>query len=622
MWAPNRLRLSVDATPTHRPDSPDDILQALRHRVLRLSLTMLAVAMPIISVAMTISALYSGTFSLQVIIVTSATVVFPLLRYFSKTLGYDWSALLLVAFLAASAFLLASRGGLTVGYAALCVMVLQLSTLFFMRRGALIGLMAVLTLHVVAWAIYSHRVGPPVALLNWDPSSNLVWARHFIILSLFGLAIARGQLYVVEQLAESVSNYRNLAEREKAQRLALEQAEREREREREQRAHAQLALERSRRTEALARVAGGVAHDFNNALTIILGAAEAAKDAPEDLDVHLNGIVDAARHAAALTNQLLTLGHQRLSTPADLSIVSFLTRLRPSLASGLPADIVLTMALPESDVLVRVDQISLERAIFNLVLNARDAMPRGGHITVSGRRDVVTATDQRVGPGTYIALEVADDGVGMDRETAEHVFDLFFTTKGDKGTGLGLPSVHAFVEEAGGAIDVVSSPGRGTAFTLWLPEVVGRDAASAQAASPASALSALRGRVLVVDDIPVVRTIMTRVLSRRGLEVIEAGDGDAALELLRSMPGFALMCIDGVMPGLSTATTIERARQIAPDLPVLVCSGHVQEELLRRGIETGRYELLQKPFTSEALIEKISRALNTPDRPAGAAPGK
>jgi signal transduction histidine kinase/CheY-like chemotaxis protein len=432
-----------------------------------------------------------------------------------------------------------------------------------------------------------------------------------VVLALLGSAIARGQLYVVEQLADSVARHRALAEREKAQRLALEESERVQAHEREQRAQAQQALERSRRTEALARVAGGVAHDFNNALTIILGAAEAAKEdgrSLEDIETHLDGIIEAARHASALTSQLLTLGRQRLSTPAHVSITAFLARIRPAFARVLPADILLTVDMPTDDIPVHVDQTSMDRALLNLVLNARDAMPGGGHITISCRRDVVSS-DPRLAPGPHLVLQVNDDGAGMDQETLERVFDPFFTTKGDKGTGLGLASVHAFANEAGGAVDVVSAPGRGTTFTLWLPESTAAPPADAVEATASVAPARLSGRILVVEDLQEVRTMMTRVLTLRGFDVVEAKNGDHALAVLEADPRFSLMCIDGVMPGISTATTIDRARALAPDMRVIVCSGHVQEDLLRRGIETGRYEFLQKPFTSQDLITRISRTL-------------
>ena len=211
----------------------------------------------------------------------------------------------------------------------------------------------------------------------------------------------------------------------------------------------------------------------------------------------------------------------------------------------------------------------------------------------------------------------------MDRETLDRVFDPFFTTKIDKGgTGLGLATVYAFTKESHGAVDATSEPGTGTTITMWLPEARGIHpptptpfaAQSAVATVPAGA------RVLVVEDRADVRASMSRILSHHGFVVIETSDGDGALRRLADDKAFALMCIDGVMPGLETATVIERARELAPSMPVLVCSGHVQEELLRRGIATGRYAFLSKPFSSQQLLASVTQVLgsrgdSTVDRP-------
>jgi CheY-like chemotaxis protein len=211
----------------------------------------------------------------------------------------------------------------------------------------------------------------------------------------------------------------------------------------------------------------------------------------------------------------------------------------------------------------------------------------------------------------------------MDRETLDRIFDPFFTTKGDKGgTGLGLATVYAFIKESHGGVDVTSAPDCGTTITIRLPEARDRDSAAPTpvTAQPAAAAVPAGARVLVVEDRADVRSSMSRTLSHHGFEVSETSDGDGALRRLAEDRAFALMCIDGVMPGLETATVIERARELAPSMPVLVCSGHVQEELLRRGIATGRYACLPKPFSNQQLLASVMHVLGSDGDSTVAAP--
>jgi signal transduction histidine kinase/ActR/RegA family two-component response regulator len=432
---------------------------------------------------------------------------------------------------------------------------------------------------------------------------------------LLGVVMAATELYVVERLAHQVEVYQNLAAHEREQRLALERSERERMREREQREQAQRALEQSRRIEALARMAGGVAHDFNNALTVIVGGAEMAKlrrESPEEVEECLNEVLRAAGGAADLSRRLLTLGRHHISKPKPTSIEGLLNRLQTPIRRILADDVQLVVSAAGEDTIVFVDESELERALLNLVLNASDAMPRGGTLTIAWRSDTVTGTG-RLPDGRYVYLSVSDTGTGIDRETLERIFDPFFTTKGDRGgTGLGLATVYAFTKESHGAVDATSTPGEGTTITILLPESREDQAAAASSPTPAATVAIAAGeRVLVVEDRPDVRASMGRILSHHGFDVSEASDGDSALRLLSDGKRFALMCVDGVMPGLETATVIERARQLDASMPVLVCSGHVQEELLRRGIATGRYAFLSKPFSAQQLLTSVTQVLGS-----------
>jgi signal transduction histidine kinase/ActR/RegA family two-component response regulator len=588
------------------PELVEDTLHQLRTRVLLVALNVMAVAMPLVCAFLALQAYQTGVLSRLTIALCSWGLVFPLLRLLRPRMAFRTSALTLLALMLVSAAMVALRGGLTVGNLAANVLLILLATLFFGRRGAVLALAAVVAVTVASGVLVVKGYVPPLSGELWDPLNAAVWVRQILIMALLGVVMAATELYVVERLAHQVEVHKNLAAREREQRLALERSERER-------VQAQRALEQSRRIEALARMAGGVAHDFNNALTVIVGGAEMAKlrrDSPAELEECLDEVLRAASGAADLSRRLMMLGRQHISKPRPTSIADLLTRLQIPIRRILPDDVELVVNTPDEDAVAIVDEAELERAMLNLGLNARDAMPRGGTLTIEWHTtDVIGATN--LADGRYVSLRVSDTGQGMDRETLDRIFDPFFTTKGDKGgTGLGLATVYAFTKESRGAVDATSTVGGGTTIILMLPDAVGvrADAPAAATGQPAAA-PAGGARVLVVEDRPDVRASMARILSHHGFSVSEASDGDDALRLLSDGHTFVLMCIDGVMPGLETATVIERARELAPSMPVLVCSGHVQEDLLRRGISAGRYAFLAKPFSAQQLLTAVTQAL-------------
>jgi signal transduction histidine kinase/ActR/RegA family two-component response regulator len=594
----------------------DDPLDGLRTRVLRIALAVLAGAMPLISTLLIAGAISAGRLDLRTFLLSASVLTYPLLWALSGRLGFTRTAIGLLALLAFSAFILASRGGLTVGYAAVHMIIVLASGLFFGRRGAAAGLGVVLGVHLLAWAVVGLGIVPPISTESWDPRLPAVWLRHTVILACLGLVVALLQLYVVEQLAQQVARYRELAERELQQRLSLERAEQERAHEREQRERAQHALDQARRLEALARLSGGIAHDFNNALTVIIGTADVARlnlSSATDVAGYLDEIVEAAKRAGGLTAQLLSLGRAQMASRGPLDMVAWLGRLQSALRRVLPDDVALVVDLPAGPVIAEVDAIGLERAVYNLALNARDAMPGGGTITIACRYHTVTTGDGGLSPGQYVLVSVADTGHGMDAQTLERIFDPFFTTKSERGgTGLGLATVYAFARDAGGQIEAASTPERGTSFTLLLP--AGTRAAAAEAPIDTAAPPAPQGierHILVVEDRDDVRANLVRMLTSRGFAVDEAADGGAALALLAGGRQYAVMCIDGVMPGLRTADVIDRASQIAPSMGVLVCSGYVREDLLRRGVEAGRYAFLAKPFTADQLAASVDGVLRS-----------
>ena len=598
-------------------DSVEDPLQLLRTGVLLDALNVLAVTMPLVCIFLALLIYRVGSLTTGTLLLCSWGLAFPLLRIAYPRLTFRASALTLLTMLLASAALVAVRGGLTVGNLAVSVLLILMSTLFFGRRGASLSLLAVVLVIMTSGVLVVQGVVPPMSRELWDPLNAAVWVRQTFIMVVLGVLMAATELYVVERLAHQVDVHKNLAAREREQRLALEQSERERVREREQREQAQHALEQSRRIEALARMAGGVAHDFNNALTVIVGGAEMARlrrDYPEEVEECLTEVLRAAGSAADLSRRLLMLGRHHMSKPRPTAIAKLVERLQTPMRRILADDVRLVVDAPGEDATALVDEAGLERALLNLVINAGDAMPRGGTVTIAWRSENVTRAPN-LADGRYVSISVADTGQGMDRETLDRIFDPFFTTKTDKGgTGLGLATVYAFSKESQGAVAATSVLGTGTTITIHLPEVaaVQETASTTLAAAPLTAPLPAGARVLVVEDRPDVRASMARILSHHGFEVVETSDGDGALRTLADDRTFALMCIDGVMPGLETATVIERSRQLVPAMPVLVCSGHVQEELLRRGIATGRYAFLPKPFSTQQLLASVAQVLGSP----------
>jgi len=581
--------------------------------VLRGTLAVLAVAVPAVSLVLIAQELRQGPVDATTIGLSAYTLVFPSLWLVSDRLGFRATAMLLLGLMCVAALTITTNGGVAAGNISLSVLVILLGGFLFGRPGAAIGLVSVVGLLVLGGVAFISAGGAVSDSALWNQLAPDYWLRQAAVLALLGLAVAVMQVYVVERLADEARVVRRIAEREQQQRLALERADREREHEREQRMLAQQALEQSRRMEAVTRLAGGVAHDFNNALTVIVGNAEYAKASqlsPEEVRHAIDEIGRAAHGAADLTRKLLTVGRAQVAASSPVLLGEVLGRLRGALRSMLPDDVALQTEPPPADACVWVDSSQLERALFNLVLNARDAMPRGGTLRISVERRQV-ARGGSLAPGRYVTIAVSDDGVGMDADTLEHIFEPFFTTKGEgSGTGLGLATVYTFARQAGGDVQVRSAPGEGATFTMILPEFTG-DVAPAPVRGTSVPLGPARtdARVLVVEDREDVRSNIVRVLTRAGFAIREAADGEAALRMLTDHPDTDLMCIDGVMPGLETAVVIERALAMSPSLRVLVCSAYVQEDLLRRGLETGRYPFLAKPFTTQALLDAVHGAL-------------
>jgi PAS domain S-box-containing protein len=360
---------------------------------------------------------------------------------------------------------------------------------------------------------------------------------------------------------------------------------------------------------AMARLAGGVAHDFNNLLTVILGSSEVLlrrADADDEWRDDVAAIQRAGERAAALTSQLLAIGHRRPVQSVVVDPDAVMESMRPMLVRLLGEDVELSLVAGSPPGRILADPAELERALLNMVINARDAMPGGGRIEVSTR---VMGADL---PGSWrvVALMVSDTGAGMDPETIEHCFEPFFTTKGlARGTGLGLAAVHAMVTQAGGHITVESTVGSGTTFTLWFP------AADAELEPDMTERETALDRgdevILLVEDEEELRRLAVRELDRRGYAVVVASAGAEALEVARSLDGrIDLLVTDVVMPGMSGIELATRVNEEWPLMPVLFVSGHLDEGSVGRNPMAEDADLLAKPFTPDQLGHRVRQALD------------
>jgi PAS domain S-box-containing protein len=384
-------------------------------------------------------------------------------------------------------------------------------------------------------------------------------------------------------------------------------------------------LRQAQKMEAIGRLAGGVAHDFNNVLTVIGGFSEilAADLLPTDARrAYVDEISKAAARAAALTQQLLAFSRKQVLQPRRLDLNEAVEEVVPMLRRLIGEDVELVTVLEPTAGWVEVDPGQLQQVLLNLVVNARDAMPQGGQLSIEVRNTQLwnRLEDEAfsVEAGPYVHLTVRDTGAGMDAATRARVFEPFFTTKEpEKGTGLGLATVYGIVKQSGGYITVASALGQGTSFHVYLPRVEsGAAAGGVTADGPASPPG--RGTILLVEDEEQVRMLMSRVLQASGYTVLEAAAGTDAVAYGREHPGpIDLLVTDVVMPGMSGREVVEQVAAARPGLRVLYMSGYTDDAMLRHGVGAGT-QLLQKPFSSAALVRKVRELLGAPSAGAGA----
>jgi len=376
-------------------------------------------------------------------------------------------------------------------------------------------------------------------------------------------------------------------------------------------------LRQTQKMESIGQLAGGVAHDFNNWLTVISGCTElVAEMLPADpvASQLIGEIRHASERAAALTRQLLAFSRQEVIEPKVLDLNTVVADAEKMLRRILGEDVLLSSALAASLPRVRIDAGQWIQILMNLAVNARDAMPQGGRLTIETREvdldDSYVRLHPKVTRGRYVMLAVSDTGSGMSPEVKARIFDPFFTTKPrGQGTGLGLAVVHGIVEQSGGHIGVYSEPGGGTTFKFYLPPV----ASDPAAASGAESAARVRGTetLLLVEDDYSVRRITSRILRRYGYTVLEAGDGEAALQLLEQEHSrVELLVTDVVMPNMDGRQLAERVLRKYPRVKVLYTSGYTDDAVVRHGILHAEVAFLQKPHSSLMLVSKIREVLD------------
>lgn len=376
-------------------------------------------------------------------------------------------------------------------------------------------------------------------------------------------------------------------------------------------------LRQSQKMEAIGQLTGGVAHDFNNLLGVIQGNAEliAARSSDSD-DPMIEAIIRSAKRGAELTHRLLAFSRRQALRPEPISVEKLIHNMLDLLRRSLGETVKIEVVGDAGLWLTEIDPGQLENTILNLAINARDAMPDGGKLTISSSNarltDEYVAAQAEVVPGQYVLIAVTDTGSGMSSEVQEHAFEPFFTTKETgKGTGLGLSMVFGFVKQSGGHVTIYSEVGEGTTIKLYLPRYVG-DRATDNDSKQVQPLEPAKGEViLLVEDDADLQTLVVNQLRSLNYQVLPTATGKTALEILRENPRVDLLLTDVILPGgISGSELVDRVQKIRPDLPVLYMSGYTQDAIIHEGRLDQGVQLLEKPFSRSNLARNVRNALD------------
>ena len=385
--------------------------------------------------------------------------------------------------------------------------------------------------------------------------------------------------------------------------------------------HNEEALRQSQKMEAVGQLTGGIAHDFNNMLTGVIGSLELirrrlARGRTEDLDSLIDLGVTSANRAASLTHRLLAFSRRQSLDSKAVQMNSLVLSMGELLQRSLNESIQLEMRLDEKLWIAEADPNQLESALLNLVLNARDAMPEGGKLVVETSNQVLhrefTVAYPNLEPGDYVMLSVTDNGSGMPQSVISRAFDPFFTTKPiGQGTGLGLSMIYGFSKQSRGHVSIDSEVDQGTTVRLYLPRYRGEELEQ-----PASDIqqspNAIDGEtVLIVEDDPAVRVLVSAVLSELGYAFLEAGDADGAMPILNSTQRIDLLISDVGLPGMNGRQLAEIGRQYRPDLKILFITGYAEHAAVRGGFLDSGMQMITKPFTFDLLTAKVREMIKS-----------
>ena len=462
--------------------------------------------------------------------------------------------------------------------------------------------------------IFAYRkIGPYPVYVRFGISRAAALAPWRSALIVYGIVavLASLALLVAALLALGQTERERMARRkwqETAAALQAEAAQRER---------IEGQLRQSQKMEAVGRLTGGLAHDFNNLLTAVIGSLDLVRRRPGDIEPRnlqfIANALEGAQRAAALTSRLLAFSRQQPLEPVTVDANALVSSMLGLLHSTLGEHVAAQAQLAPDLWPTLVDPNQLESAIVNLAVNARDAMPDGGRITITTRNSVASDETAEMAPGDHVLVEVADTGTGMSPDVVAQIFEPFFTTKPvGKGTGLGLSQVYGFVKQSGGHIAVDSRPGRGSVFRLFLPRGAPDAAAPENVPQTGAAVTRTDGEtILVVEDEPIVRRLSVAALEDAGYRVLAAGDAAEALGLIGVHRDVALLFTDIVLPGamdgrrLADAVLADR-----PGLPVLFTTGYSRSAIVRDGRLDEAVDLIAKPFTSVALVARAQALLD------------
>ncbi len=377
------------------------------------------------------------------------------------------------------------------------------------------------------------------------------------------------------------------------------------------------ALQQQQKLESMGRLAGGIAHDFNNLLTPILGYLELLMDdssLSQTARENLMTVRKAAEGAQSLTRELLTFSRKQKVELKPMDLKVLLVDFKEMLERTIRENIQISLKTGDTPLLIQGDDTQIKRVILNLALNAQDAMPQGGTLSIETRPVELDhqwcETTPGSKPGQYILLSIADTGSGMSKEILEHLYEPFYSTKGDSGTGLGLSTVYGIIQQHQGYIQVQSEPAQGTIFQLYFPQSQAKSSPSVKT-TPIKQIIKGTETILVVEDNEMVRKLACSILKNHGFKTLEAKDGIECLDLYgKSSKKIDLLLTDVVMPHMNGRELYEKMLELRPDIKVLYMSGYPEDIITPQGVVPKGLQFLQKPFTFNTLLEKTREVLD------------